>query len=258
MKKIWYFAALLFIFTGCSNTSMSNDDNTDNECEKTSDTTIVNNERLAYEVATHEFIVDVDGELEEVWSDVSDIRELEFPWDEKEAPETVFRAFVADDIFYFAFEVKDEEILLEETWVDEKTLDNEDRVELFFAASDVDQPVNYEILPYYAIEIDAAGRVHDYLTYYYRNMDNTWNMDGLVTAASIGDNMYIVEGSIPVSSLDELGLIVDGVIRVGVFRAEFSYSDTNEIIQEWISWVDPMTVVPDFHVDSAFGEFILK
>ncbi len=255
MKKIWYFALAFVLLAGCSSTSSP--EPTEEE-EKDEQTTLQDEKRLSYEVVSLDESIVVDGELEPVWSDVSDVKEFTFPWEDKEAPSTVFRAFVADDTFYFAFEVSDEEILLEDEWVDEKTLDNEDRVELFFAAGDVDKPVNYEIPPYYAIEIDAEGRVHDYVTYYYRDMDNTWNMEGLKTATMREDGLYIVEGSIPLSTFEELGLLQDGVMRVGAFRAEFSKDDQGEIVQEWISWVDPATDVPDFHVDSAFGEFMFN
>lgn len=43
----------------------------------------------------------------------------------------------------------------------------------------------------------------------------------------------------------------------GVYRAEFSTpeKDGDDPIMEWISWVDPKTEEPDFHVNSSFGEF---
>ena len=43
----------------------------------------------------------------------------------------------------------------------------------------------------------------------------------------------------------------------GVYRAEFSTpeKDGDDPIMEWISWVDPKTEEPDFHVNSSFDEF---
>ena len=58
------------------------------------------------------------------------------------------------------------------------------------------------------------------------------------------------------ASLQDLNLIHDNVMRAGVYRAEFSLpAEDGELVQEWISWIDPKTEAPDYHVDSSFGEF---
>jgi chondroitin AC lyase len=120
-------------------------------------------------------------------------------------------------------------------------------VEIFFTQDD-------SLKTYYGIEIDAYGRVLDYVGAFYRNTDLLWDCDGLKIASTISKNGYIVEGSIPLLTLEKIGVIRPGkVIRAGVFRGEFSYGPEREIIQHWISWVDPMTEKPDFHVPSAFG-----
>ena len=52
------------------------------------------------------------------------------------------------------------------------------------------------------------------------------------------------------------GLLSGDKIIAGVYRAEFSMSDDG-VQENWISWVDPGTEKPDFHVASSFGEFVL-
>ena len=39
----------------------------------------------------------------------------------------------------------------------------------------------------------------------------------------------------------------------GLFRAEFSGDGGCGHLENWISWIDPKTDSPDFHVSSAFG-----
>lgn len=69
---------------------------------------------------------------------------------------------------------------------------------------------------------------------------------------------YTVEGKIALSELRRLNLLkANNVMRVGIFRAEFTKT-TKAFSMQWISWVKPNTQEPDFHVESAFGEFIFQ
>jgi hypothetical protein len=43
----------------------------------------------------------------------------------------------------------------------------------------------------------------------------------------------------------------------GVYRAEFSRKPRGDVHFGWMSWVDPQTPKPDFHVASSFGVFEL-
>lgn len=251
VKKCSMFVTIMFVilFTsfGCSSSSDA----------KTS--TVAYNEATTphYDVVKREEQITIDGKLDEkVWESVPTISGgFHFPWDDKEAPFTEFKAFHDEKNFYFSFYVKDEDIVVDKEWKDdESTVDDEDRVELFFAGGNVDKPGEDGMEKYYGIEIDPDGRVHDYSIEYYRNFDSKWNLEGLETKATRGDDYYIVEGKIPMQSLNDLNLIHDNVMRTGVYRADFSKKD-DETIMEWISWVDPKTKNPDFHVNSSFGEF---
>lgn len=210
-----------------------------------------------YDVVRRESKVALDGKVDEtVWTEVPALAgAFHFPWAPQEAPATVFRAFSDGEDFYFSFVVKDKQVLAAEQWQDESTVDGEDRVELFFAGAPVDRPGENGMERYYAIEVDAKGRVHDYAIAYYRQFDSDWALTGLESKAVLTGDGYSVEGKIPLKVLQDLHLLRDGLMRTGVFRAEFSPSGGTEPRAEWISWVNPNTPQPDFHVDSAFGVF---
>lgn len=276
--------SVLFGLAGCSSvdsTSSTTDDtkvsdeetSTDTTSEDTSDETsekepdsvavYAYNQASAahYDVVKRSDAAKVDGVLDEsVWENVPELSgSFNFPWDTKEAPLTVFKAYHDDDTFYFSFEVTDGDVLVEEEWKDdESTVDDEDRVEMFFAQGAVDKPGANGMELYYGVEIDPDGRVHDYSIEYYRDFDGTWDLDGLESAGKTTDTGYIVEGSVPLQTLKDLNLLKDNnTMRAGVFRAEFSTPEKEggDTVMEWISWVDPKTENPDFHVDAAFGEF---
>jgi len=59
------------------------------------------------------------------------------------------------------------------------------------------------------------------------------------------------------ASLKALNLIQDNSIETGVFRAKFSKDEKQNYQPTWISWVNPNTPEPNFHIASSFGKFIL-
>lgn len=253
-------AGLLLTAAGCSQTTNNTTTTTAADSPTSANPAVANMATTPhYDVVFRDGEVTVDGKTdEEVWDDVLDISgSFHYPWEAKEAPKTVFKAFNDGTDLYFYFESEDPEVLMEEEWKDdESTVDVEDRVEIFLAQGPVDKPTTEGMPLYYGVEIDADGRVHDYSIEYYRDFDSTWNLEGLNTAATETDNGYIVEGSIPLATLKDLGILKDNnSLRIGLYRAEFSTQDgKEELLNEWISWVDPKTEAPDYHVDSSFGE----
>lgn len=207
--------------------------------------------------------VQLDGLLEDpAWGQASVLsQEFHNPWQEETVPETRFQAVWDGQYLYFCFFAQDSEIVLVETVKKELDIGAEDRVELFFAQSAIEEPVSgtgsSDLPRYYGIEIDALGRVLDFSAYYYRQFDFLWQMKGLETAASQNDEGYTIEARIPLKTLRELELLnsKNGLI-VGVFRGDFSQSAT-AVKTHWISWIDPKTLQPDFHVSEAFGHFLL-
>lgn len=192
------------------------------------------------------------------WQQVPAIEgSFHYPWRDFAAPYTSFRAYHDADKFYFVFDVKDDDIIAPEQWDGESTVNNEDRVELFFAQDTLTAPEKGKLKPYYAAEIDPRGRVHDYSAIYYRNYDHEWGFEGLKTYAWINDAGYTVQGEIPLATLRDLNVLKeDGSLRAGVFRADYKNVE-GTVDKRWMSWVNPQTAKPDFHVDSAFGLFRL-
>lgn len=176
-----------------------------------------------------------------------------FPWSDRPAPATGFRAHTADDRLHFRFVVEDSQVIVSDKWKGESTLDEEDRVEIFFARDG-------SLSEYWCIEIDPLGRVHDYRARHYRRFDSSWNCPGLAVTGKRTPAGYDVAGSIRLSALGGLlGREVKRgtVLRVGLFRAEFYGATRGEARDNWISWVRPDSREPDFHVPSAFREWTI-
>jgi hypothetical protein len=144
----------------------------------------------------------------------------------------------------------------------------EDRVEMILSR---DEQMN----KYFCFEIDSRGRTFDYQASYYRQFDPKWKCKGLETAAAPTKKGYTVEGRIPLATLVEMGfprLVPGEKILCGLYRAEFSHDRSGKPvvqretihnrgrrlagpppIEDWMSWIDPKTPEPDFHVPSSLG-----
>lgn len=110
---------------------------------------------------------------------------------------------------------------------------------------------------YYCAEIDPRGKVMDYHAKFYRLFDFDWNFKGLKLGTYTGKDTYIVEGSIPLKSLEEMGVISpDGEIRFGVYRADYYGPQEEQVI--WSSWIIPDAANPDFHIPSSLGVLKLR
>ncbi len=211
----------------------------------------------------------VDGRADEpVWSNAVVEKGFVFPWKQAQAPATEFRALCDEANFYFTFRVRDDDIVALERLRDEQEAVFEDRVEMYFGLDD-------EMKDYFCLEVDSKGRCFDYRGSYYRQMEPSWKCEGLETAATALPHGYQVEGRIPIKTFVALGFpaLRPGVkIRCGLYRAEFSHDRSGRAveqppsihnlglrmegpppIEEWLSWVDPKTKEPDFHVPSSMG-----
>ena len=173
------------------------------------------------------------------------------PWREVECPTPHFRAVWNERVFSFRFDVTDNNIVLGESEDAGEAALRSDRGELFFAT----KPDLKE--PYYGAEMSPAGRVYDYKATLYREIDPTWSFETLTFGGRIRAEGYSVSGQIRLEVLQDLVLISDGAMRSGIFRAEFSQEGEGAVQEDWISWIDPGTEKPDFHVPSAFGSLLL-
>ena len=199
--------------------------------------------------------VTIDGQGNDpAWQKANLLNDFRFPWLEQETPSTEFRALYNENHLFFQFKVVDEDIVLGEDSIESQAALGSDRVELFFA-------VNDSLNPYYTLEMDPKERIFSAKAKYYRQVDRQWRWPGLRIAASFTQDGYILEGSIPMASFTELNLWQDEhqkQLSCGVFRAEFSHTEDESIAHNWISWIQPDSPKPDFHIPSAFGRWVLE
>ena len=218
--------------------------------------------------------IQLDGcASEPAWAQAAVERQFVFPWKQEPAPATEFRALWDATHLYFSFRVQDADIVVLDRLQDEQDAVFEDRVEVYLCRDE-------RMKDYFCFEVDSRGRAFDYRASYYRQFDTKWNFEGLETRASSLPGGYEVEGRIPLSSFAALGFpaVRPGVrIRCGLYRAEFSHDRNGRKVQQhetrhnlgrkvegpppieaWISWVDPKTKEPDFHVPASLGwlEFV--
>lgn len=201
-------------------------------------------------VLVRDGVVLLDGIREEkVWEEVKTISNFQNPWNEEVAPPTKLQLFHDGEMLYFFFDVEDQQILLEKEFNVERDLEKEDRVELFFSK-------DAEMEEYYCFEVDAQARVLTYSAKNYRQMDYAWEApEGFEVRSRINSEGYSVEGKIPMSFMKTLTR--DGLLYFGAYRAEFS-KDSEKTVENWMTWVDPRTKDPDFHVPSSLGKLLLK
>ncbi len=160
---------------------------------------------------------------------------LHAPWDGLE-DSTLFRCFSDGESFYFFYEVHDPTPTYAERFDGEATVENEDRVEIFFSPG-------RSMDDYYCAEIDPLGRVLDYSGHYYRDIDYGWNFRTMRLFGQLTADGYIVAGKVSKAELRELGCDLEGGFWMGVFRADY-HSDMSV---NWYSAVATDDISPDFH-----------
>jgi len=194
--------------------------------------------------------VTLDGRLSDpAWLEANVERHFAFPWESRPAPATEFRALLDERAFYFAFRVDDDDVVLVDEYGGKEDVMREDRVELFFSLDE-------SLREYFCLEIDPLGRVLDYRASYYREFDFSWSCPGLEAVGRLVPGGYTVEGRIPLRTFALLGFPApeSGVpIKFGIYRAEFRHAAEGGWSESWLSWIDPGTAEPDFHVPASFG-----
>jgi len=183
------------------------------------------------------------------WKRAKKLCDFPYPWRTDKAPETVFKALYDETHFYFLYRAIDPEIIQKSKGLGETDVVQSDRVELFFKGATDEGP-------YYSLELDALGRILDTEGYFRKKVDFdwTWPTNGLEVQASIDETGYWVEGRISFASLRALGLYQDdGILRTGLYRAEYVTQADGIIRPQWISWIHPDSATPNFHIPSSFG-----
>jgi hypothetical protein len=192
-------------------------------------------------------LISVDGErTDAAWNNSTDISSFVNPWNPSVCPKTSLRMLKDSRYLYFFFNVNDDDILLESEFSHKLDIVREDRTELFFSK---DKDMN----DYYCFEIDALGRTLAYSCSYYRKYNYLWEPpEGFITSARIRSDGYSVEGAFPLEFIRDF-IQSDGSVYMGAYRAEFSKKD-NVTVENWLTWINPQTAQPDFHVPSSMGK----
>ena len=211
------------------------------------------NDIKVYEVKkTQNDIVITGHGSDDAWKKANILTEFLYPWQPEDLPPTEFKSLWSDSHFYFLFTVVDDEIITPQRGLGERDAVASDRVEIFFKAKD-------DNAPYYSLEMDALGRCLDTDGRFGGKVDFDWSwpQDHFVLKVSQHKGGYIVEGSITLESLGQLGIYQgDGILEAGLYRGDYFVKENNETGIKWISWVVADPEKPIFHIPSSFG--ILK
>lgn len=187
------------------------------------------------------------------WSAAVLLADFTCPWQAGPVPLTRFRASYDDEQLYFRFDCADLDLVLASGDDVRERVVGSDRVEIFLTPE-------LSLEPYYCLEMDPRGEVLAYRGRVYRQFDWDWQCAGLCVTAGIDGQRYWVEGRLPLPTLRALGVLKPGAreLYAGVYRAEFSREADGTVRRSWLTWVDPRTEKPDFHVPQSFGRFVLE
>lgn len=183
-----------------------------------------------------------------VWKQAQVLSDFVSPWDEKAIDKIEFRALYNSEYLFFNFKVFDAKVYVDFTDDTHHSINNSDRVELFFRA---DKNLN----PYYCLEIDPSPRIMDFLAKPHKDFNFNWNWptQDISVKSFKSENHFTVEGTISIASLRKFDLLKDGKIETGIYRAKYNNLVNGAYEPTWITWVNPKTESPDFHTASSFG-----
>lgn len=193
--------------------------------------------------------ISVDGKKDDWAQTPVAISGLIAPWDGAVKDQTTFSVCHDRKNLYFIYEVSDSTIIYNNEKT-EASVGSSDRIEFFFSKDTT-------MTDYYCAEIDPHGKVMDYHAKFYRKFNFDWNFKGLKLGTYVGKNTYIVEGSIPLKTLEDMGVISpEGEMCFGVYRADYYGPEEEQVI--WSSWIIPDAADSDFHIPSSLGVLKLR
>jgi Carbohydrate family 9 binding domain-like len=187
------------------------------------------------------------------WQQAMKLSDFIYPWETDTPPHTSLKSLHDETWIYFLFEAEDHNINIFVKSNNKREAVRSDRVEIFFKVDDA-------MKVYYCLEIDPLARVFDCKGEYYRKLDTEWSWpQGQLQVKSYQhDTGYSVELRISKNSLEHLGLLKDHTIHAGLFRADCYQLIDDDAKFRWISWINPGSSNPDFHIPEAFGELKLE
>jgi len=188
-----------------------------------------------------------------LWESAHCLTDFISPWDSKDVHKIEFKSLWDKYKIVFFFKVNDSEVHIDPADDSIKSINNSDRVELFFRS---DQYLD----PYYCLEIDPLGRIMDFMARPDKQFDFNWNWkhQEIEVKSAVSTTFFTVEIAISLSSMTNLGLLKNGRIETGIYRAKYNRLEDGNFDPTWITWVDPNTKMPNFHISSSFGVLELE
>ena len=188
-----------------------------------------------------------------VWKEANVLTAFNLYWNDEDPLPTSFQALHDVENLYLLYRAHDPDLPSKLDTLKDIEAVHSDRVEIFFKGK-VDSD------PYYSLEMDCYGRLFDSEGMFGEYIDADWNWpkDDLDIRTHIFEDGYILECRISKKSLIDLGLIHNQKINAGVYRADYVFQEDGSRVPKWISWIDPGTPKPNFHIASSFGTLILK
>jgi hypothetical protein len=183
-----------------------------------------------------------------IWNKAVVLTDFTSPWEDVEIDKIEFRALWDLDTIYFSFKVYDNQIHIDKKDNTKANIANSDRVEIFLRS---DASLN----PYYCLEIDPTPRIMDFIAIPNKVFDYNWNWPekDLEVKSIRNKDYFVVEIAITIVSLEAFNLIKNNKIEAGIFRAKYTQKENLEFEPTWITWVNPETETPNFHIASSFG-----
>ncbi|WP_027125428.1 carbohydrate-binding family 9-like protein [Gelidibacter mesophilus] len=199
--------------------------------------------------------MDINGKGDHpLWEKAMLLKDFSSPWHHESVENIEFRALYDSENLYVSYKVKDDSLHIDRSDNSKKSVDNSDRVELFLRS-------DHHLDPYYCLEMDPLARVQDFIARPNRQFDFKWDWpkDGISLKSQITPTYFCVELALSLKSLIQFELIQpDGSIEAGIYRAKYNQQPNGLFEPTWITWVDPQTDRPDFHIASSFGKLQLE
>ena len=183
-----------------------------------------------------------------LWDEAKVLNDFNSPWNKEKVKKITFKALWDTENFFFCFIIEDSEVYIDTTDDTISSINNSDRVEVFFRT-------NVLLDPYYCLEIDPTPRIMNFKARPNKQFDFNWNWPNkdISIKSHIQKEFFTVEGSISLDSLRAFNLLNNNKIEAGIYRAKFKQKQDGSYDPTWITWINPNTENPNFHVQSSFG-----
>ncbi len=182
--------------------------------------------------SSHDIVLHL-SKLQAPWSDVIDSTEVLLILDNQHLE--------------FYFKVIDSSRVIQHQEKLHQGIVHSDRVEIFIA--------DPECSKFYGFEIDRIARLLSFETTFGEKPNLNWEPPSELINYKVKDtdHAYEVAGSIHLQTLEELKLLKNDELLIGIFRAD--YYDQEDLRKvNWLTWKVPDSENANFHLPSAFGK----